>query len=332
MGYVTLACLGVSLLCLLLHLLVTTLAPELQNLMGKNLACLSLSLCGAYSSFLGQMWAPSQPLPCLVLAAAMYYFYLATFCWMLCIACDVGRSLRQASTQLRLSSGHQWPKFIAYSLFGWLTPALLSAATLCIDLLDLPQVPQHFKPGLGASQLGLCWFSKRLSLVIYFIVPFSLIITLNILFFLSSSCVIWENNRCPAKITTSGPKTNFHLYLKLGVLMGLTWVAGLVAGGLDQEWVWYVFLVLNSLQGLFILCMFTCSKKVVRSLRERLCACSPGTKEPLSSRESQESHLSSASTSQLTRPGHSRANSGQGLKYSPSCYEQYHQYDQRFYS
>jgi hypothetical protein len=38
------------------------------------------------------------------------------------------------------------------------------------------------------------------------------------------------------------------LYLRLALLMGLTWISGVVAGGLDLEPVWYVFLVLNTLQ------------------------------------------------------------------------------------
>ena len=45
-----------------------------------------------------------------------------------------------------------------------------------------------------------------------------------------------------------GPRISYHLYLRLALLMGLTWLAGLVAGVLDLEPVWYVFLVLNTLQ------------------------------------------------------------------------------------
>jgi hypothetical protein len=47
---------------------------------------------------------------------------------------------------------------------------------------------------------------------------------------------------------TLGPKISFQLYLRLALLMGLTWIMGVVAGGLDLEPVWYVFLVLNTLQ------------------------------------------------------------------------------------
>merc|ERR1712013_259510 len=56
MGYVTFACLGVSLVCLVVHLVISCIAPELQNLSGKNLFSLSLALIGAYASFLANMF------------------------------------------------------------------------------------------------------------------------------------------------------------------------------------------------------------------------------------------------------------------------------------
>ena len=56
MGYVTCACLGVSLVCLCVHLIVTILAPELHNLSGKNLFSLSLALIGFYSTFMLNMF------------------------------------------------------------------------------------------------------------------------------------------------------------------------------------------------------------------------------------------------------------------------------------
>jgi len=196
---------------------------------------------------------------------------------------------------------------------------LVTAAAL-IDRLDIPELPFQFRPGFGSSQIGLCWFSSRTALLLYFVAPFSCIMLLNVVFFISSSCLVWESSQSTAKITTTGPKINFHLYLRLALLMGMSWLSGLVAGVLDIEEVWYVFLVLNTLQGLFILLFFTCSKKVVNSVKERL-STEDGdhniwrwqTKPPV---DSQESNLS---TSGLT-------------KNHRSSYEQYHHYDQRFYN
>ena len=164
--------------------------------------------------------------------------------------------------------------------------------------------------------------------------PFS-----RFVFFLSSACIVWETTRSSAKITTSGPKTSFYLYLRLFVLMGLSWIAGVVAGVLDREEVWYIFLVFNTLQGLFILVFFSCSKKVVTSVKERVCSHYQedtnstwqwsgrmNSKGLLDSRESQDSALSGRSSI-------SHAGSGtHPFKYSATSYDQYHKYDQRFYS
>eukprot|EP00092_Neocalanus_flemingeri_P055123 GFUD01065044.1.p1 GENE.GFUD01065044.1~~GFUD01065044.1.p1 ORF type:complete len:925 (-),score=203.73 GFUD01065044.1:75-2849(-) len=340
MGYVTFACLGVSLVCLVVHLVISCLAPELQNLSGKNLFSLSLALVGAYTSFLANMFTIDiSHISCVVLAVLMYYFYLAAFFWMLNIGFDVARTLKLATTELRLTSGAQWGKFLVYSFVGWIVPAIIAAAATVIDVMDFDEIPDMFKPGFGGSNIGLCWFSRRSSLIIYFVVPFSIIMALNLVFFLSSSCIVWETTRSSAKITTSGPKTNFYLYLRLSVLLGLSWIAGVVAGGLDLEPVWYVFLVLNTLQGLFILVFFSCSKKVVSSVKERLCAGSHEetnstwqwsgrlkSKDQLDSRNSEESALSGRSSACLTGSG------VRPFKYSATSYDQYHKYDQRFYS
>jgi len=162
--------------------------------------------------------------------------------------------------------------------------------------------------------------------------------------FIYSACQVWDSTRNNAKITTSGPKTNFKLYFRLATLMGLSWTAGLIAGSLDVEPVWYVFLVLNTLQGLFILVFFTCSNKVVSSVRERLCGggeeeggsawrWSTGKKAggrsggTLASRDSQDSATSSSSILSSTRGSNFHGRTG-----SITSYDHYHQYDQRFYS
>lgn len=96
----------------------------------------------------------------------------------------------------------------------------------------------------------------------------------NIFLFLFSAYIVFDTTKSGAKMTTScGPKTNFHLYLRLAVIMGITWITGLAAGFVDLEPLWYAFVALNTLQGLFIFVAFTCTKKVIASLKERLAGC-----------------------------------------------------------
>merc|ERR1712079_694732 len=220
---------------------------------------------------------------------------------------------------------------------------IVATATI-IDVMKFDEIPEKMRPGFGEigkgkSDVGLCWFSQKFSLIIFFFVPFAVIMFLNLVFFLMSAYFVWETTKSSAKITTSGPKSNFYLYARLSTLMGLTWITGVLAAVLDVEFVWYIFLVLNTLQGLFILVFFSCSKKVMSSVKERLfpdsqedtlstwqwTGCSGGArglKDQLEVRVSQESGRSSSS-SYLTGPGtYSR----------PPSYDQYHKYDQRYYS
>jgi len=320
MGYVTVSCLGVSLLCLVLHLLATCLAPELQNLSGKNLASFSISLLSGYTCFLLNMFASTLDLlQCSIVAVVMYYSFLSSFFWMLVISFDVARTLKLAATELRLSSGGQWSSYFLYCVIGWGVPAAAAVSATVIDLAEIAAVPDNYRPGFVSSynssttgRTDLCWFSSRDALLVYFVLPFAGIMCLNIVFFVSSAFLVWEATRSSAKITTTGPRTNFLLYLRLGVLMGMTWTTGLVAGVVDKEEVWYTFMVLNSLQGLFILLFFSCTKKVLRSVRDRLCRRG----------EEEDDTWKCSNTS-------GRKTSQDTVRHSG--YDQYHKYDQRYY-
>ena len=56
MSTVTLVCLGVSVVCLSVHVVATACVPELHNLSGKNLLSLSVALLGGYCSFIATMF------------------------------------------------------------------------------------------------------------------------------------------------------------------------------------------------------------------------------------------------------------------------------------
>ena len=269
MGQVTLICLGVSIICLTAHILVAAVVPELQNLSGKNLTSLSVALLGGYVSFIALMFVDKTSIGeanCVVLAVIMYFFFMSSFFWMMVIAFDVCRTLRLASTQLRLATGKQWKKFGLYSLIGWVAPLTLTTAVVVIEHLK-DSVPEDYRPGFGDS--GLCWFSNKKALLVYFAVPFAKVMMANIFLFVYSACVVYGAAKNTAKLTTCTPKTNFYLYLRLAVIMGLTWIIGLVAGFVDVQGVWYAFVAFNTLQGMMIFISFTCTKKVYKTLQDK---------------------------------------------------------------
>ena len=91
----------------------------------------------------------------------------------------------------------------------------------------------------------------------------------NIFLFLCSAYMVFSTTKTGSKMSSCGPRTNFSLYLRLAIIMGLTWVTGLVAGFINLEPLWFAFVGLNALQGLFIFASFTCNKKILKGLGER---------------------------------------------------------------
>lgn len=60
---------------------------------------------------------------------------------------------------------------------------------------------------------------------------------------------------------------DYRLYCRLSTIMGLTWLTGLLASLVDQsEALWYLFVVLNTLQGLFIFIAFGCKRSKLSNL------------------------------------------------------------------
>lgn len=104
---------------------------------------------------------------------------------------------------------------------------------------------------------------------------------INLFLFLCSAYMVFSTTKTGPKMSTCGPRANFTLYLRLAIIMGLTWITALVAGFVNLEPIWFVFVGLNALQGLFIFVSFTCNKKILRGLGERWSTVSfsdPGSK------------------------------------------------------
>lgn len=79
----------------------------------------------------------------------------------------------------------------------------------------------------------------------FFAAPLAVIMALNVLLFASSALMIVRTAPAlryapPPPGGTSGTRRDFRLYIRLAIVMGLTWVVGLIAGYLDIDALWYV--------------------------------------------------------------------------------------------
>ncbi|XP_063607211.1 uncharacterized protein LOC134781855 [Penaeus indicus] len=302
MGWVTLAGLSASSLCLVLHLVAFALVPHLRNLHGKNVASLSASLLGAYVTFILSVFAETSTTECYVFAVLIYYLFLTSFSWMNVLGFDVFYTFMRT----RLRSGDQWKRFLVYCAYGWLLPAFAVAAVVALDQTRPSAFPPEFLPSLGQQ---LCWFGRRKALLAFFGAPLFACIAINVALFVATTATIAKTRQSEVRRTsTSDPKKEFLLYLRLAVLMGITWITSVLASVLQQEVLWYVFIVLNTLQGLFIFLAFTCRTKVWEAIVQP-CQAVPSvsccTRQQSERQSSDQSEMSSSSTTTKMTPADS---------------------------
>ncbi|KAJ9585544.1 hypothetical protein L9F63_002661 [Diploptera punctata] len=257
--YVTLIGISLSILFLLLHLVIFLLTPRQRNLSSMNLASLSLSLLLTYCAYLAGWQLEGTGALCIVAAVIMHYSLLSAFCWMFIIAYDISRVLRESTLKLVVSSGKHWKRFCAYSAWSWLVPAVVSAAALAVQYSDIRY--KSLNPGFGE---GYCWFNNAEALLVFCVTPTFLVLLLNIVFFCWSTYIVFSTTLHVRN--SSNNQHDFWLYARLALIMGLTWITGLVGSYVNIQGMWYLFVLLNTLQGLFIFLAFSCNNKVWNEL------------------------------------------------------------------
>lgn len=251
--------LGVSVVFLIIHLAVFTALPEMKNLSGKNLASFCVSLVCSYAAFVVSNWLTGPA--CYVGAAFTYYSFLTSFAWMLIMSFDCWRTLRLATVELRVTTGRQTKKFLVYSAVCWLMPAMMTLAAVATD--SVPAVPDDIRPKFGVDQ---CWFGSKTALLVFFAGPLSAVMTINFLLFVWTAYMIHSSRATVRHVNTRHVRRDFRMYCRMAVLMGLTWTTGILASYTDSKYLWILFVVLNTFQGLFVFVAFTCRRRILNSL------------------------------------------------------------------
>ncbi|XP_057314218.1 adhesion G-protein coupled receptor D1-like isoform X1 [Hydractinia symbiolongicarpus] len=177
---------------------------------------------------------------CITFAVLMYYFYMSSFCWMLCEGVFIYRALIRVFTER--------DRFIWYAILGWVLPLAIVAA--CAITLEIEMIDTYS-----------CWLSWRNHAVWGFVVPAIIIIIINAIVILTSLGVTMKH----VKQTKEGTfKTYVRLTFFLLPIFGTTWIFGILAFHKDLKLFQYIFAILNSLQGFFIFVFYICCSREVR--------------------------------------------------------------------
>lgn len=292
----------ISIPFLLATLLIYACLPELRNIHGKSLICYVFSLTCLYLVILhlNMDW---DIVPCEIAGYLFYFWVLASFFWLNVMCFDIFWTF---------SSGvvikNERRRFLYYSLYAWGSAVVLTLILLIIEKTTL--LRDDLKPHIGTYR---CFLNNdKMIEFVYFYLIILLLVVLNVYFFVvtavriiriqrATDAVLKQDSRRHSKFEKD--RYRFSLYLRLFVVMGITWTFELISWAVDENgYLFYVTDVCNCLLGVIIFFLFVWKKKVRQLALKRI-----GTRHALSRAKSATLNTTSsaytAATATTTREG-----------------------------
>ncbi|XP_065898979.1 adhesion G protein-coupled receptor L3-like [Dysidea avara] len=232
---------AISIVCLLIAVIVLiSLRRRVFNLQ-QHFVHLNLSialLLGLITFVSGIEAASEYRASCLIVAILLHYFFMAAFSWMLCEGILVFIMIK-----LVFYDGFVKKK-VFFFMVGWGLP-------LPIVIISAAVSHEHY----GVNDR--CWISEENGAIWAFVGPMLLIILVNMVFLAITIYEVFKGQRHSMTAEKIAKLNVVKSLLKAAVifvpLLGSTWVFGILAVNEDTVVFAWLFTVLNSLQGLFIL-------------------------------------------------------------------------------
>uniref|UniRef100_UPI003AAC06E9 adhesion G-protein coupled receptor G2 n=1 Tax=Centroberyx gerrardi TaxID=166262 RepID=UPI003AAC06E9 len=210
--------------------------------------------------FLLDSWLSSFPSYglCIVTAATLHYFLLASFAWMGLEAVHMYFAL------VKVFNVYVPSYILKFCAVGWGIPLVIISLVLAIDKDAYGSaLPQDAGVVLQDSQ-PFCWLQSDVFFYVT-VVPFVLLVLLcNISVFIVVLIQIRQMRTNKPSANSHGSLHDLRAVASLTVLLGLTWPVAFFAWGPARVALLYMFTILNSLQGLFVFVFHCLMKENVR--------------------------------------------------------------------
>ena len=123
---------------------------------------------------------------------------------------------------------------------------------------------------LGYGDSEICWLTEDNAYTYFVTIPVALLLLFNITAFVITAWYLRKHGQNRAAVQSSNKQqSNLSIYVKLSTLMGFTWLFGLLALVVTSTTVfWYFFVILTSLQGVFVAVAFVFNEKTLNLYRK----------------------------------------------------------------
>ena len=260
LNIVTVICISVSIICLIIRIALQFCISSFRNHPGRLQLQLTIAFLSAFVMLIVGAFLSDFPEACTTAAILLAYGFLAAFIWMNIIAVDTWLVFRPSAAYSRADDEER--SLVLHYLLGWGIPLLLVIVSIGMNYSD---VDEKYVPEFGGSR---CWYTRRYAMLLYFGVPIALPIILNIILYIWTSYNLQKAFKSGTHVANKR-KYHFGIYVRLFILMGITWIFGFISAFTDEIVIDFIFVILTSLQGLFLFISFVFNKRILSEIRKK---------------------------------------------------------------
>ena len=210
---------------------------------------LALDILFIYLTLLIAHIAGGMRTTCTIVAIFLNYWCLAAFIWMNVTVVNMCLDSRQSDRPLSSSSKNI--RVLVSSILGWGIPLVLTLVPVGVSYIDIDEV---LKPEFSGPR---CWFTQTYAMLLYFGILCACSVLLNIPSFVLACRNIHRTN--PSSLpgpTCVYPCDKIVPHFLFFLMMTITWIFGIISEFTETKIVHFIFAVLCSLQGVFLLVCF----------------------------------------------------------------------------
>ncbi|KAK8784436.1 hypothetical protein V5799_009198 [Amblyomma americanum] len=242
-NYLTIICIGLSLVCLFLKGVVYVFYKSSRSFSTRCTLCLSSTLFWSHLLFLLANSFDVHTPVCVAFAIILHYGFLSTFFWTSLLSFDIWKHV----AAVRITSTKRGG-FLLYSLIAWGVPMVIVATSAAINW-GAPDFVLSPRYGLFG-----CWIGNLWSQLAFFLMPMMILLALDVGLYVHTVVKIRRTAKRASifEFKGGGNQSHMRLYVKLAFIMGMTWLLGFVSAFFNVLAMDIVVIVLIGLQGVYL--------------------------------------------------------------------------------
>ncbi|XP_072028368.1 uncharacterized protein [Amphiura filiformis] len=224
---------------------------KLRNFHGRAIMNLSVALFFAQLIPILSSQLRTTGLLCVLAAVLSHFMWLSAFIWMSIIAVNlfdtfVYNQLLTLQARQEKESSFIYRYLIPFS--GWGTALII---VIICTFLHIYGSQDSF----NYATTSPCWIPRSRDNLLAFGVPVGIALSLNLTLFVITVISLYQMRSQQLQLQRNVKEMipqNVKICLKMSLLMGISWIWGFLASFFNKEPLWWIFVITNSCQGLFM--------------------------------------------------------------------------------